>query len=107
NCSKSIEETAVNAPKNVFPHRSLLINMKGCTKVLSCKGKSVDKTGMKDMSYQKSHQNKVYVYPQLHGVDLVFLRIGGVGLGNLLFPFARAVIFAKRYGFRLIAPTWF
>ena len=59
------------------------------------------------MSYQKSHQNKVYVYPQLHGVDLVFLRIGGVGLGNLLFPFARAVIFAKRYGFRLIAPTWF
>jgi hypothetical protein len=45
-------------------------------------------------------------YPQLSGWDLVLCRAPGAGLGNLLFPWARAELYARACGGRLIAPTW-
>ena len=32
-----------------------------------------------------------YVYPKFDGIDLYFFRLGGSGLGNLLYPFFRIV----------------
>jgi len=47
-----------------------------------------------------------YALPVLPGRDLGFVRIGGAGLANLLLPWVRAVIAARRHGLRLIQPTW-
>lgn len=48
-----------------------------------------------------------YVYPKLSEKDLGFVRLGGAGLGNILFSYARALVFARDHGCRLIWPTWF
>jgi len=50
----------------------------------------------------------LYAYPKLPWkyMHLGFIRISGAGLGNLLFPWARAVVAAKRYDMRLVWPTW-
>ena len=48
-----------------------------------------------------------YVYPKLSEKDLGFVRLGGAGLGNILFTYARAAVCARDYGYRLIWPTWF
>lgn len=45
-------------------------------------------------------------YPRFSTPDLHILRAPGPGLGNLLFPWARAVLLAERDGGRLINPTW-
>ena len=45
-------------------------------------------------------------YPRLSALDLVLLRGPGAGLGNLLFTWARAEIYALQSGGRVIAPTW-
>jgi hypothetical protein len=45
-------------------------------------------------------------YPRLSGWDLLLFRGPGAGLGNLLFPWARAEIYAETSGGRVIAPTW-
>ncbi len=45
-------------------------------------------------------------YPRLSERDLGLVRIAGPGLGNLLFPWARAVCFARRLGVPLLWPTW-
>ena len=37
---------------------------------------------------------------------MLFLRVGGPGLGNLLFPWARAKLLAKRCSYHFISPTW-
>lgn len=47
-----------------------------------------------------------YWYPEFDGLNLGLFRIGGPGLGNLLFPFARAIVGAKRAGGELIFPTF-
>lgn len=47
-----------------------------------------------------------YVYPKLSSIDLYFARIGGAGLGNILFPYARAIVFAKHHNCKVIWPTW-
>lgn len=47
-----------------------------------------------------------YVYPKLSEKDLGFVRLGGAGLGNILFPYARALVFARDCDCRLIWPTW-
>ncbi|WP_153307575.1 alpha-1,2-fucosyltransferase [Desulfospira joergensenii] len=47
-----------------------------------------------------------YVYPHLGGLDLGVLRIRGHGLGNLLFPWARATIAARDHNLIPINPTW-
>jgi len=46
------------------------------------------------------------LYPHLGGRDCLLFRIGGPGLGNLLFPWARALLASKTYGYKRIFPTW-
>lgn len=48
----------------------------------------------------------VYCYPRLIGHDYLLFRVLGRGLGNLLFPWARALVHAQANGCRLITPTW-
>jgi hypothetical protein len=48
----------------------------------------------------------IYAYPRLSKTDLLFVRIGGDGLGNLLFKWARCLAAAERHGWRMIWPTW-
>lgn len=47
-----------------------------------------------------------YAYPKLSEKDLGFVRFGGAGLGNILFAYARALVFARDYGCQLIWPAW-
>ena len=48
-----------------------------------------------------------YVYPRLPGRRVnAFFRIGGNGLANSLFVFARALLLADQYGLKLIDPPW-
>lgn len=48
----------------------------------------------------------VFCYPKLSERDALFFRLGGPGLGNLLFPWARAKLLARQHGYRFVAPTW-
>lgn len=48
----------------------------------------------------------IYCYPRLSAIDLLAFRLLGPGLGNLLFPWARAVVHAHAIGGQLIVPTW-
>ena len=48
----------------------------------------------------------VYAYPRLSKTDLLCVRIGGNGLGNLMFTWARCLAAAEHHGWRLIWPTW-
>lgn len=50
--------------------------------------------------------NKIYVFAKLSTLDCLGIRIGGAGLGNILFPWARAVIVSNKYGIQQINPTW-
>ena len=48
-----------------------------------------------------------YVYPRLPGRRVTpFFRLGGNGLANSLFVFARALLLADRFGLELIDPPW-
>ena len=47
-----------------------------------------------------------YAYPKLSEYDLGFVRLGGAGLGNILFAWARAAVFARDYDCQMIWPTW-
>ncbi len=47
-----------------------------------------------------------YVYSKFDGIDFFFFRIGGSGLGNLLYPFFRALIHAKNNNLKIISPTF-
>jgi hypothetical protein len=46
------------------------------------------------------------VYPRFSKIELLGFRISGPGLGNLLFIFSRAWIYAERYRCKFIWPTW-
>lgn len=48
----------------------------------------------------------IYLYPKFDGIDLYFFRIGGSGLGNLLYPFFRALVHAKKNNLEIICPTF-
>ena len=48
----------------------------------------------------------IYLYPKFSGYDFVYFRLLGDGLGNLLFPWARAVSISANYNIPIIAPTW-
>ncbi len=52
------------------------------------------------------NQLLVYAYPRLSKTDLLFLRIGGNGLGNLLLTWARCLAASEHHGWRMIWPTW-
>ncbi len=49
---------------------------------------------------------KRYIYPRLPGIDCGFVRLGGPGLANLLFIYARAVVLAEHEHAEVIWPTW-
>lgn len=52
-------------------------------------------------------ENK-YIYPVLPAVkDLYIFRLGGSGLANCLFIYARAIIAAEKNKKKIISPTWF
>lgn len=53
-----------------------------------------------------SWRRRIYAFPKLGGREFGGFRIGGGGLGNLLFPFARCAIASRRYGLVRINPTW-
>lgn len=49
-----------------------------------------------------------YIYPKLPAVKTnAFFRIGGNGLANCLFVYAKAIVIAHLTGAKLISPTWF
>lgn len=49
----------------------------------------------------------IYMYPKLSETDWNLFRLGGAGLGNILFTYARAVVYAaKDDRVKLIWPTW-
>ena len=48
----------------------------------------------------------VFAYPRLSKTDLWFVRIGGNGLGNLMFTWARCLAAARHHGWRVVWPTW-
>ncbi len=47
-----------------------------------------------------------YVYPKFSSYEIPGLRIGGAGLGNLLFIWSRACVEAKKNNAKLLWPTW-
>lgn len=48
----------------------------------------------------------MYAYPRLSKADLLIIRIGGNGLGNLLFTWARCVATARENNWQMVWPTW-
>ena len=48
----------------------------------------------------------LYSFANLGGAELGFFRIGGVGLANCLFPWARCVLASQKFGLHRIASTW-
>lgn len=48
----------------------------------------------------------LYSFPDFDGVDVGGWRLGGPGLGNNLFPWARSAVFAHLTGATEIRPTW-
>lgn len=48
----------------------------------------------------------IYIYPKYSKYELIGVRFGGAGLGNLLFLWSRAIIAAKEHKCGLIWPTW-
>jgi hypothetical protein len=49
----------------------------------------------------------MFTYAKLSQYDFGFFRLLGSGLGNLLFPWARSIVLARKYNFQPIWPTWF
>ena len=47
-----------------------------------------------------------FCYPKLSKWDFLYFRLGGPGLGNLLFPWARAKLLARQHGYQFVPPTW-
>ena len=47
-----------------------------------------------------------YFHPRFSSLDLAVIRGPGAGLGNLLFPLARAIGYARAHRGVLIEPTW-
>lgn len=50
--------------------------------------------------------SRIYVYPKFSTLGAFGFRGGGPGLGNLFFPYARALLLAKERGFTLLNPSW-
>ena len=51
-------------------------------------------------------KKKKYVYPQFSRYEFFGIRLGGAGLGNLLFIYSRAIIYEKKNDLKMIWPTW-
>ncbi len=48
----------------------------------------------------------LYSYAKLSNYDFLFFRFPGMGLGNLLFPWARFIVATRKYNLTPIWPTW-
>lgn len=46
------------------------------------------------------------VYASLSEHQVIGIRISGPGLGNLLFPWARAVVFAHKHNLKMLSTSW-
>lgn len=49
----------------------------------------------------------MYSYARLGGIDFGLFRFPGMGLGNLLFPWARFMVATRKHHLIPICPTWF
>jgi hypothetical protein len=59
------------------------------------------------MGYEtKKKMSRIYVYPRFSTLGAFGFRGGGPGLGNLFFPYARALLLAKEHNYALINPSW-
>jgi hypothetical protein len=58
-----------------------------------------------DLVNEKS-QPSIYSYPRLSKTDLLFIRIGGNGLGNLLLTWARCLSASEQNSWKMVWPTW-
>lgn len=52
------------------------------------------------------NQPRIYAFPRLSTTDLLFVRLGGNGLGNLMLTWARCLSQAERHGWQMVWPTW-
>ena len=52
------------------------------------------------------NQPPIYAFPRLSTTDLLFVRLGGNGLGNLMLTWARCLAESERHGWRMVWPTW-
>jgi len=52
-------------------------------------------------------ERQIYSYPRLSKADFLLIRIGGNGLGNLLFTWARCLSVSRRQNWRMVWPTWY
>lgn len=58
------------------------------------------------MTLNTINSNKIYVYPKLDSFIDIGIRIGGFGLANCLFVYARSIVIAEKRQYKLINPTW-
>ncbi len=49
---------------------------------------------------------RTLIYPCFSKYDWILLRSQGAGLGNLLFPYARAFLYSQAHNTELLMPTW-
>ena len=47
-----------------------------------------------------------YTFVSLGSLESFGVRLGGAGLGNILFPWARAIIYSKKHNLKRIQTTW-
>ena len=47
-----------------------------------------------------------YIYPKFSKNEFIGVRLGGAGLGNLLFTWSRVIAASEKYDLKLIWPTW-
>ena len=47
-----------------------------------------------------------YIYPKFSKNEFIGIRLGGAGLGNLLFTWSRVIAASEKYDLKLIWPTW-
>lgn len=48
----------------------------------------------------------MYIYPNLGGINLYFLRFFGPGLGNSLLIWSKAKVYSNKYNLKFIEPSW-
>ena len=49
---------------------------------------------------------KKYIRIKFSNIDLFDFRLGGSGLGNLLFVWARAIVHSEKFNYNLLSPNW-
>lgn len=47
-----------------------------------------------------------YIYPKFSKYELIGIRLGGAGLGNLLFTWSRVIVASEKHNLKLVWPTW-